>query len=200
MSEFPETSHSLIARVKDLADGAAWSEFLRIYRPAVYRLARRRGMQDADAQDVTQRVFLAVSQAIDRWEPGSDRPPFRAWLVTVTRNAITKALLRNRRDFGAGTSSLVDLLEALPSDDPQTTAEFLSESRREALRWASKQIRAEFSESTWMLFWQTAVQGSSVAEVAAATGRSTGAIYMARFRVLQRLKQKVQEVSQHWDL
>ena len=70
------------------------------------------------------------------------------------------------------------------SDDPQTTAEFALEGRREALRWASEQIRAEFSESTWMLFWQTAVQGSSVAEVAAATGRSAGAIYMARFRVL----------------
>jgi RNA polymerase sigma-70 factor, ECF subfamily len=199
MSDFPETSHSLIARVKDLADGAAWTEFLGIYRPVVYRLARRRSMQDADAQDVTQRVFLAVSQAIDRWEPGSDRPPFRAWLVTVTRNAITKALLRSRPEVGAGTSSLMELLEAQPSDDPETTAEFVAEGRREALRWASEQIRAEFSESTWMLFWRTAVQGSSVAEVAAATGRSAGAIYMARFRVLQRLKQKVQEVSQHWD-
>lgn len=200
MSDFPETSHSLIARVKDLTDGAAWTEFLGIYRPVVYRLARNRGMQDADAQDVTQRVFLAISQAIDGWEPGADRPPFRAWLVTVTRNAITKALSRNPPNAGAGTSSLMELLEAQPSDDPQTTAEFVLEGRREALRWASEQIRAEFSETTWMLFWQTAVLGMSVAEVAVATGRSAGAIYMARFRVLQRMKQKVQEVSQHWDL
>ncbi len=92
MSDFPETSHSLIARVKDLADGTAWTEFLGIYRPVVYRLGRKRGMQDADAQDVTQRVFLSVSQAIDGWEPGPNGPPFRAWLVTVTRNAITIAL------------------------------------------------------------------------------------------------------------
>ena len=78
MWDFPDTSHSLIARVKDLADGAAWTEFLAIYRPVVYRMARRRGMQDADSQDVTQRVLLAVSQAIDGWKPGPDRPPFRA--------------------------------------------------------------------------------------------------------------------------
>jgi RNA polymerase sigma-70 factor (ECF subfamily) len=200
MPEFPETSHSLIARVKDLADGEAWTEFLGIYRPVVYRMAVRRGMQDADAQDVTQRVFLSVSQAIERWEPGPERPPFRAWLVTVTRNAITQWLMQSRRDVGAGTSSLMDLLEALPSDDPQTTVEFLLEGRREALRWATQQIRAEFSESTWTLFWQTAVEGISVAQVAASSGRSPGAIYMARFRVLERLKQKVQEVSRHWDL
>jgi RNA polymerase sigma-70 factor (ECF subfamily) len=200
MPEFPETRHSLIARVKDLADGEAWTEFLGIYRPVVYRMAVRRGMQDADALDITQRVFLAVSQAIERWEPGPDRPPFRAWLVTVTRNAITQWLMQSRPDVGAGTSSLMDLLEALPADDPQTTVEFLWEGRREALRWATEQIRAEFSESTWLLFWQTAVEGISVAEVAATTGRSAGAIYMARFRVLERLKQKVQEVSRHWDL
>lgn len=200
MRDFPETSHSLIARVKDLADGAAWAEFLGIYRPVVYRLARNRGMQDADAQDVTQRVFLSVSQAIDGWEPGPNRPPFRAWLVTVTRNAITKALARSRPDVGAGGSSVVELLDEVLADDPQATAEFVLESRREALRWASEQIRSEFSETTWKLFWQTAVQGSSVAEIVAATGRSPGAIYMARFRVLQRLKEKVQEVSQFWDL
>ena len=52
MSDFPDTSQSLIARVKDLADGAAWTEFLGIYRPVVYRMACRRGMQDADVQDV----------------------------------------------------------------------------------------------------------------------------------------------------
>jgi RNA polymerase sigma-70 factor (ECF subfamily) len=200
MWDFPETSHSLIARVKDLADGAAWTEFLGIYRPVVYRLARKRGMQDADAQDVTQRVFLSISQAIDRWEPEPDSPPFRAWLVTVARNAITKALTRSRPDTGAAASSIVELLDALPADDSQATAEFVLEGRREALRWASEQIRAEFSETTWMLFWQTAVEGRSIADVASATGRSAGAIYMARFRVLQRLKQKVQEVSQHWDL
>ena len=200
MWEFPETSHSLIARVKDLADGAAWTEFVGIYRPVVYRLARKRGMQDADAQDVTQRVFLSISQAIDGWESEPNRPPFRAWLVTVTRNAITKLLSRTRPDIGAGSSSVMELLDALPADDSQTTAEFASESRREAFRWASEQILPEFSETTWLLFWETAVQGRSVAEVASATGRSAGAIYMARFRVLERLKEKVQEVSQHWDL
>jgi len=199
MGDFPETSHSLIARVKDLADAGAWSEFLGIYRPVVYRMARRRGLQDADAQDLSQQVFLAVSQAIERWEPLPGQPPFRAWLTTITRNAITKAVTRAPRDVGTGSSSVLELLSQA-SVDAETTAELLSESRREAVRWAAAQIRPEFSETTWQLFWETAVAGKSIAEVVAKTGRSVGAVYMARFRVLERLRAKVQEVSQHWDL
>jgi RNA polymerase sigma-70 factor, ECF subfamily len=198
--EFPETSLSLIARIKDLADEAAWTEFLGIYRPVVYRMARRRGMQDADAQDVTQRVFLAIAQAINDWEPGPDRPPFRAWLVTITRNAATKALARSRPDMGTGSSSVMELLNAEPAEEENTTAEFLLDTQREALRWAADQLRSQFSEATWRLFWETAVEGRTVIDVAAETGRSAGAIYMARFRVSQRLKEKVLEVSRHWEI
>jgi RNA polymerase sigma-70 factor, ECF subfamily len=200
MGEFPETSQSLIARIKDLADEASWTEFLGIYRPVVYRLARRRGMQDADAQDVTQRVFLAIAQAINDWEPGPDRPPFRAWLATITRNAATKTLARRRPDMGTGSSSMMELLNAEPDEEEETTTAFLFESRRETLRWAAEQIRSQFSETTWRLFWETAIEGRAVTDVAAETGRSAGAVYMARFRVSQRLKQKVLEVSRHWEM
>jgi RNA polymerase sigma-70 factor (ECF subfamily) len=199
MMDFPDTSQSLIARVREGADGAAWAEFLGIYRPVVYGMARRRGLQDADAQDVAQQVFLAVSGAIGDWESGSGQPPFRAWLRTITRNAVTKALTRRRPDAGTGSSSVRELLDALPADDPETTAEFLRESRRQAFRWAAEQIRPEFSPETWRLFWDTAVEGRSVAEAAAATGRSTGAVYLARYRVLRRLKAKVREWSSCWE-
>jgi RNA polymerase sigma-70 factor (ECF subfamily) len=197
--EFPETSQSLIARIKDLADEAAWTEFLGIYRPVVYRMARRRGMQDADAQDVTQRVFLAIAQAINNWQPGPGRPPFRAWLVTITRNAATKALARRRPDMGAGSTSVVELLNAEPADEG-ATAEFKLDSRRATIRWAAEQIRPQFSEVTWRLFWETVIEGRAVSEVAAETGRSAGAIYMARFHVSQRLKEKVLEVSAQWEI
>ena len=152
MRDFPDTNESLISRVKDPSDGAAWAEFLEIYRPVVYRMAKRRGMQDADAQDVSQRVFIAISQAIGNWQPRPGRPPFRAWLVTITRNAATKALTRKRPDVGSGSSSVRELLDAVAAENPETTAEFLRESRREALRWTADQIRPEFSDATWRLF------------------------------------------------
>jgi RNA polymerase sigma-70 factor (ECF subfamily) len=199
MSEFPETNHSLIARVKDLGDGVAWTEFLGIYQPAVFRMDRRRGLQDADAQDVLQQVFLSIARSIEGWVQGDLQPPFRAWLTTIARNAITKALTRRPRDAATGATSVVDLLEA-QLDPEETTAEILAEARKELVRWAAEQIRTEFSEATWKVFWQTAIEGVPIAEVAKSTGRSAGAIYVARFRVMARLKEKISEVSQLWDL
>ena len=199
MPEFPETSHSLIARVKDPGDGAAWAEFLGIYQPVVFRMARRRGLQDADAQDVMQHVFLSISKSIEGWIPGDLQPPFRAWLTTIARNAITKALARRPRDAATGSTSMVELLNAQP-DPRATTAEILAEARKELIRWATEQIRSEFSEATWKVFWLTAIEGVPAAEVAKSTGRSAGAVYVARYRVTARLKEKVLEVSQLWDL
>jgi RNA polymerase sigma-70 factor (ECF subfamily) len=94
---------------------------------------------------------------------------------------------------------MVDLLNAQPNPE-QTTAEILAEARTELVRWAGEQIRTEFSETTWNLFWLTAIEGVSIAEVAQSSGRSAGAIYVARFRVMTRLKEKVSEASQLWDL
>ena len=199
MHEFPETSHSLIARVKDLGDGVAWTEFLEIYQPIVFRMARRRGLQDADAHDVMQQIFLRISRSIEGWAPDETQPPFRAWLTTIARNAITNALVRRPRDAATGSSSVVELLNA-QVDPAETNTEILAETRVELVRWATEQIRSEFSEATWKVFWQAAIEGVPIADVAKTSGRSAGAIYVARYRVMNRLKEKVLEVSQLWDL
>ncbi len=199
MPEFPKTNHSLIARVKNLGDGASWEEFIEIYQPVVFRMARRRGLQDADAQDVMQQVFLSISRSIEGWTAGNGQPPFRAWLTTIARNAITKSLTRQPRDAAVGSTSMIELLNALP-DSESTTAELQAEARKEIVRWAAEQIRTEFSEGIWNVFWQTAIEGVSIADVAKSTGRSPGSIYVARFRVIARLKEKILETSQHWDL
>ena len=197
MPEFPDTRHSLIQRVHDVADEVAWMEFLAIYQPVVYRMARRRGLQDADAQDVIQKVFLSISRVIGDWKASDEQPPFRAWLTTVARNAITNALSRQPQDGATGSSSVVEVLEAEPAPE-DTTFEIIMEARREIVHRAAEQIRSEFSERTWDMFWNTSVEGQSVADVAAAMERSVGAIYVARHRVLTRLKEAVAEMSQQW--
>ena len=198
MSDFPETNHSLIARVQDLGDGASWTEFLGIYQPVVYRMARRRHLQDADAQDIVQQIFLSIAKSIESWESGVGKPPFRAWLTTIARNAITKALVRRPRDQATGATSAAEFLAAHP-EPAATASEILVEARKEIIRWATEQIRAEFSDEIWKLFQLTAIDGVPIGDVAQSSGRSVGSIYIARFRVITRLKEKIQEVSQHWD-
>ncbi len=199
MPEFPETSHSLIARVSDPSDAASWAEFLAIYQPVIFRMARRRGLQIADAQDVLQQVFLSVARSIDGWEATEGRPPFRAWLTTIARNAITKSLSRRPSDAATGSSSVDDLLNSIP-DDEATTSELIQEARREIVHWATDQIRNEFSDVVWQSFYRTAVEGEPIAKVAAEMGRSAGSIYVARFRVIARLKEKILEATNSWDL
>lgn len=193
MYEIPDTSESLIERVKNPTDSVAWNEFLAVYRPVVYRLARARGLQDSDAEDLTQHVFLAVAGAIEKWQPSPDKPPFRAWLFRITRNAIVNAVSRRHPTPGSGSTSVWELLQQHPAVDEATTADFVRESRMEAFRWAARQIQAEFRETTWSLFWETTVEGRTVEQTATKHNRTTGAVYLARYRVLRRLREIVQE-------
>ena len=198
MTMFPETSESLIAQVKDLGDGASWTEFVGIYQPVILRMAGRRGLQQADGLDVVQQVFVSVAKSIEDWSPVAGGPPFRAWLATIARNAITNALTRRPQDRAVGGSSVVDQLHALPSVEA-TRSELLREAQHQIVLWVAEHIRHEFSDEVWFSFHRTAIGGESVAEVARSLTRSTGAIYVARYRVIARLKEKVQEVSHTWE-
>ena len=68
MSDFPDTRSTLIAQVRSPENRDAWGEFASIYRPVIYRMARKRGMQYANAQDLAQADLIRVLGAIDRWE------------------------------------------------------------------------------------------------------------------------------------
>jgi RNA polymerase sigma-70 factor (ECF subfamily) len=198
MHHWPETNESLILRVKDAADAASWSDFLAIYRPVVIRMACGRGLQYADADDLAQQVFLSVAKAIEGWEPDSRKPPFRVWLSRIARNAIVNALTRRKPDAPGGSTSVQEVLLELPDRNDETSKQLIEESRRQAMRWAADEIRNEFTEVTWAMFWQTSIQGESVSEVARLQNKTPGAVYMARFRVMQRLKEKMLEISEVW--
>lgn len=193
MVQLPETRNSLLIQVRDSADSDAWEQFVAIYRPAVYRLARRNGLQDADAEDLAQRVLVSVSQAIGSWEKDEMRGTFRAWLLRVARNATINVLTRRPRDSAKGGTSVLTQL-----DNQQATCDEISEliedeHRRAAFRWAAEEVRSEFRESSWLSFQLTVIDQLSVDEAADELGKSTGAVYAARSRIMRRLKQKVQE-------
>ncbi len=114
VTQFPETRESLIIQVKDPSNREAWENFVDLYRPVIHRIAIARGMQDADAQDLTQQVLMAVALSIGRWEKSNANTRFRHWLRRVARNAIVNAMSRRPRDQAVGTSSFQDMLVDLP--------------------------------------------------------------------------------------
>lgn len=191
MTNFPETRPSLVARVRDPDDQEAWREFVAAYAPAVYRLARRRGLQHADAEDLTQRVLMAVGRAVGGWRPDPARGRFRSWLATIARNAAANALARRRPDAGVGGTDLLDLLAEQPADDEPSRQLVLLEFRRGLFRFAADRVREEFRGGTWEAFRLTAIEGLSAEEAAAELGTTAGAVYTARSRVIRRLREEV---------
>src|SRR5437588_2099672 len=187
--EYPETRASLIVRLKDRADQEAWREFVEVYRPVVYRLACRKGLQHADAEDLAQQVLSAVAAAVDRWEPDEARGRFRTWLQRIAQNLIINTLTRRARDRASGNLAQHDMLSQQEAREGPDSELVRIEYRREIFNWAARQIKAEFQTETWDAFWQTAVEERSVPEVARLLGKKPGAIYAARGRVMRRLKE-----------
>lgn len=197
MVESPETRASLLVRMRNQQDGGAWAEFVQIYEPVVYRLARAQGFQDADARDLTQQVLIAVAGKVERWDPARARGSFRAWLFRVARNLMVNLLVHRRRHPpGTGDSDLQRLLDQQAAPSGPESQQFELEYRRQLFRWAAEQVRGEFRKTTWEAFWQTCVDGCEIKQVAERLGMSIGAVYIARSRVLRRLRQRIEQLEQ----
>ena len=191
MNEQPETRASLILRLQHPENVVAWQEFVDIYQPLVFRLARARGLQDADALDTTQEVLVRVARAINQWDPDPSLGTFRGWISRITRNLVIEFLRsKNRLPKTSDESAIERLIEQTPARC-QASELYDLEHERQVFVWASEKVRGHFQQPTWQAFWLTAVQQQSVERVAAELNLSVGAVYIARSRVLARLKQTV---------
>jgi RNA polymerase sigma-70 factor (ECF subfamily) len=196
MHESPTTRPSLLLRLRNSADDQAWVEFVDLYAPLVRRVARRGGLQDADAADLEQEVFRAVAGAISRYDPDPAKGSFRGWLLRIARNSLLNLLAaRRRHPGGGGGTDMLSLLEAVPDPKGEDSTVFEAEYRHRTFEWAAGQVRDEFKPATWQAFWRTAVDNQAVAAVAAELGLSAGAVYVARSRVLARIRAKVEELE-----
>jgi RNA polymerase sigma factor (sigma-70 family) len=196
MSEAPATRPSLLVRLRDSQDERAWGEFVEIYHPLVYRLARQRGLQDADAADLVQEVFRAVAVAVSRYDPDPAKGSFRGWLATIARNLTVNLLRAQRRQFqGSGETGMIQLLEAQPAPTCEESAIFDAEYRRRLLAWAADRVRGEFSEPAWQAFWRTAVDGCPPKDVAKALGMTLGTVYQYKSRVVARIRREIEQIE-----
>jgi RNA polymerase sigma-70 factor (ECF subfamily) len=189
----PKTRHSLIARLPNAQDHAAWAEFLAIYEPLILRLMRRHGLKECDALDACQQVLAAVARDVEQWRPDGAEASFRRWLFRIARNRALKLLVQERKRFGAGGGTTAQaMLERQPSRDESLSEEFERAYRQQLLTWAAEQIRGEYHENTWQAFWRTCIDGRPIPEVAAELRMSVGSVYVARSRIIARLREKVQ--------
>lgn len=178
------TPASLLQQLRDPARPEAWTRFIQLYTPLLYEWAGRLGLQEADRADLVQEVLVRLYRVLPTFHY-NHQGSFRGWLNTVLRNQ-ARNLGRKRVDRPGGES----LPEAADSTDPAVEVAEAEFRRHLAVR-ASRLIQAEFTPATFQAFWATVVEDRPVAEVAARLGLSANAVYLARGRVLARLRREL---------
>jgi RNA polymerase sigma factor (sigma-70 family) len=194
MRDSPSTNPSLIVRLAAADDRLAWAQFVEIYAPLVFAFAQRRGLQDADAADVVQQVLKRVADAFRRGKYDCSRGLFRGWLLTIARHEVSDALAaRARREQARGGTTIQQTLGNVPQ--PEDDANWDRAYDERLLAWAADHVRNEVQPQTWQAFWETTMTRRSGQDVAAALGMSVAAVYLAKSRVMKRLRELVQEID-----
>src|SRR5262245_562081 len=122
MADAPPTRPSLLIRLRDFQDGQAWAQFVDVYAPLVYGYVRKRGLQDADAADLTQACLREVAAHVGSLDYDPKRGTFRGWLFTIVRNKLRDFQARSRfLHQGSGDSRIQQLLESQSAPEPDET-------------------------------------------------------------------------------
>ncbi|GAB5405836.1 MAG: sigma-70 family RNA polymerase sigma factor [Aureliella sp.] len=195
MQNIPETRQSLLLQLANSSNQRAWEEFVELYQPAVYRVAVSNGLQDADAQDLVQTVFVSVAGAIGQWSEKDTGQRFRYWLLRIAKNATVNAITRKpiaQRIAGLGHE---EVLQQVADANQETQSIVELEYRREVYIRAAEQVQRDVNPDTWRAFELTAIEGLSKEAAANELGKSVGTVYAARSRIMKRLCEAVAELE-----
>lgn len=184
------TPVSLLQRLcKPVAQQKDWEQLVELYTPVLYLWAKRLGAQEADASDLVQDVLMTLVRALPNFSYDKTKS-FHAWLQTLINNRWRNQC---RRQAVAQTVEYVENdLAKVNADDSLSEEEYCRHLAQRALEMMQK----DFQTSTWKACWETVVEDRPIPEVADELGLSKGAVYLARYRVLGRLRQ---ELGEFWE-
>ena len=188
MRDAPTTRISLLAKLSEGSNEVAWREFVELYEPAIYRFVRRRGLQDADAQEVVQEVLLNV-QHLATNPPSNPIGSFRGWLSQVARHRAIDLVRKRIR-----LEQVLHSQDALPNIQYNEQQELTADVRHQMFVVAAQRIQKLVSEMQWQSFWQTTVELQSAKQVAERLKTSVGNVYVAKCRVMEKLREEIDSI------
>jgi RNA polymerase sigma-70 factor (ECF subfamily) len=186
------TSHSLLERLHDRSDEQAWQRLLSIYEPWLRGWLSRHDLQPADVEDVLQDILVVVSDKLPQFVHNGQPGAFRTWLRTILTHRV-RHFLRGRRHRQAVLSvqPLSDWLDQLADADSALSQQWDQEHDQHLVRRLLACIQSEFNAATWQVFRMLVLDDCSAAEVAKRFGITANAVYVAKARVLARLRVEV---------
>lgn len=184
------TSLSLLDRLQGSRDAAAWNRFVELYTPLIYHSVQRVGVSAAEAPDLVQDVFLLLLNKLPEFDY-DHRGSFGAWLSVITKNKC-RDYLRKKRPTAGGSR--------IEEDGPTSpdNVELFSEAEYRCFvsRRALELMQTEFQPTTWKACWEHTVNGRPAAEIADELGISVNAVYIAKTRVLRRLREELDQLME----
>ncbi|MFK7770461.1 MAG: RNA polymerase sigma factor [Mariniblastus sp.] len=183
-------------RLQNPQDAEAWEDFVTIYHPMIWSVAKRMGMSDADAADACQNTLLRLTNVVGQWSPNVENASFRGWLFRVSRNCMLRQFERNKKhEVSVVDKSGVQFLDQLAASPEAAESAFQFEFQRHVFAVASEKVRPTVKELYWKAFWMTYVDNIGNVEAAELLGTSVGTIYVARSRVLRRIRDEVTQLT-----
>jgi RNA polymerase sigma-70 factor (ECF subfamily) len=190
------TSFSLLQRLRSQPDAASWQRLVDLYTPLIQGWLRQHAVAPADADDLTQEVMAVVVRELPKFEHNQQRGAFRNWLKTITINRL-RVLWRSRhnRPVATGDSDFLQMLDQL--QDPSTDLSRLWDQQHDehVARRLMELVEPHFEPTTWQAFRRVALDGVKAATVAAELHLSVNAVLLAKSRVLSRLRQEMEGLT-----
>lgn len=179
------TSRSLLLRVSDSTDAAAWERFVELYAPMIHVWAVKQGLRESDAADLVQDVLTTLVTKLPEFRYDKSRR-FRGWLYTITLN---RARDWYRRKSNQQSTGLEAFAESIAGDAAESVFEE-KEYQQFVVHRIREIMKGEFEESTWKAFWLNVADSKSAPEISGQLGMSENAVRLAKFRVLKRLREE----------
>jgi RNA polymerase sigma factor (sigma-70 family) len=190
-----QTSPTLLGRLREAPnDEPAWQAFVERYGPKIFSWCRKWGLRNDDAEDVTQNVLLILARRLRTFVYDPSRP-FGGWLRTVTRHALSDFLAdRGRLDQGSGDSQILAVLKGVEARD-DLIAQLEEQFDQELLEEASARVRLRVEPHNWEAFRLTAWEGLSADAAAKQLGIRLTAVFKAKSRILQLLREEIAQLD-----
>ena len=187
-----ETRQSLLIRAQ-AGEENAWKDLTDLYRPLIIGWLNRQGVPASDLEDLSQDILLSVVKHLPTFEHSGRRGAFRAWLRTI----VCSRTADYWRAIDAGTqasggSGATAALQQIADPDSDLNRQWDEEHDRYVLDCLLDLVEEEFEPATLQAFRRLALDGASGAEVAQELGQSVAAVYVAKSRVLQRIRQEAE--------
>jgi RNA polymerase sigma factor (sigma-70 family) len=185
------TSASLLDRLHANSDPSAWNRLVELYSPLIRGWLQRHSVPRQEADDLVQEVFRVVLKRIPGFEHNRRVGAFRAWLRAITVNCVRDFWKANRiRPTAPGGSDFGGYLDQLEDPDHPLSREWDREHDLYVTRRLLESIQKQFEPSTWQAFRRVALDGETPAKVAADLGVTVNVVFIAKSRVLARLREE----------